>query len=315
MRGMASRAKAHAALLALWMGAGVAVVLYLEPGDARILVPVVAGFTVVVSLWHPIPRAGTVVSLLAAAIYVGMRYLVEGQEGIAQPAVAAAVVLFGLGLVADAFTARAEADALQRRHDSLLIDELTPTSSTGAMKWQHAQKQLAEEIDRARRYKHPVSLVLVGLDPLLENAPDAQVQAALRQRSDLVRFLLAKTRTSDHVAFRGEDRLALVLPHTPLKGALAFVDKYLPDMKVAAGVDPRIGVAEFPTDAGSADELTSEAESALEFGKASGIRVVSRSILMGDQGSSPGRATPPLPRSGAERSANVQGGRGGNSGT
>ncbi|MDE3102279.1 MAG: hypothetical protein KGJ98_08590 [Chloroflexota bacterium] len=310
-----SRVKAWAAFAALWMGAGVAVVLYLEPGDARVLVPVVAGLTVVVSVWHPIPRAGTIVSLLAAGIYLGMRYLVEGPSGMAESAVAAVVVLFGLGIVADAFTARAEADALQRRHDSLLIDELTPTSSSGAMKWQHARKQLTEEIERARRYKHPVSLVLMGLDPIMENAPDAQVQAAVRQRSDLVRFLLAKTRTSDHVAFRGDDRLALVLPHTPLAGALAFIDKYLPDMKLAAGVDPRIGVAEFPTDAGSADELAREAESALEFGRTSGMRVVSRSTLAGDQGSSPASPAPAIPRSGAARSPNVQGGRGANSGT
>lgn len=311
MRAPASRAKSWTAFAALWMGGGVAVVLYFEPGDARVLVPIVAALTVVVSLWHPIPRAGAIVSLLAAGIYVGMRYLVQGPEGIAQPAVAAAIVLLGLGVVADALTARAEADALQRRHDGLLIDELTPTSASGAMKWQHAQKQLAEEIARGRRYKHSVSLVLVGLDPLIENAPDAQAQAVFRQRSDLVRLLLAKMRTSDHVAFRGDDRLALVLPHTPLKSALAFVDKYLPDMKVAAGVDPRIGVAEFPTDAGSADELVAEAESALEFARASGIRVVSRSVLMGDQGSSPASVAPAVPRSGATPGANVQGGPGG----
>ncbi len=311
MRGQASRAKAWATFVAAWIGVGVAVVLYLEPGDARVLVPVLAGLVVAVALWRPIPRAGTIVGLPAAGVYAGMRYLVEGPAGIAQPAVAAAIALFGLGVVADALTARTDADTLQRRHDGLLIDELTPTSASGAMKWQHAQKQLADEIARGKRYKHSVSLVLVGLDPLIENAPDAQAQAVFRQRSDLVRLLLAKMRTSDHVAFRGEDRLALVLPHTPLKSALAFVDKYLPDMKVAAGVDPRVGVAEFPTDAGSVDELVAEAESALEFAKASGMRVVSRSVLMGDQGSSPASAAPAVPRSGATPGANVQGGPGG----
>jgi GGDEF domain-containing protein len=304
--GSASRAKTWAALTAAWAGIGTAVVLYLEPGDARILVPIVAGFVVVLSLWHPFPRAGTVLALPIAAIYVGARYLFEGPEGFVQPAVAAAIAIFGLGVIADALTARAEADALQRRHDSLLIEELTPTSSSGAMKWQHAQKQLADEIARGRRYKYPVSLVLVGLDRVLENAPDSQVQAAVRQRSALIRLLLSKMRSSDHVAFRGEDQLALVLPHTPAAGALAFLDKNLPEIKIATGIDPRIGVAEFPTDAGSPEDLVTEAESALEFGRASGMRIVSRSTLMGTQEITPGARGGMTPRTQPARPSGVQ---------
>ena len=276
-----SRAKAWSAFVAAWAGIGIGVAVWFEIGEPRILIPVLAGFVIVAALWRPFPRAGTVTSLLAAAIFAALRYVVEGTDGIAQPVLASSAALLGLGLLADALSARLEADARQRRHDSLLIDELTPTSSTGAMKWQHAQKQLADEIARGRRYKYPVSLVLVGIDPVLENADDATVERAVRQRSELVRLLLAKTRTSDRVSFRGEDQLALVLPHTAAKGALAFLEKNLADVKVATGIDPRIGVAEFPTDAGSAEELIGEAESALEFGRASGMRIVSRALLMG----------------------------------
>lgn len=306
MRGPASRAKAWAAFVALWAAVGTAVVIYLEPGDARILIPIFAGLVVVLSLWHPFPRTGTILALPVAAAYVGIRYLVQGPEGFVQPAVATAIAFLGLGVVADGLASRTEADALQRRHDSLLIEELTPTSSSGAMKWQHAQKQLADEIARAQRYRYPVSFVLIGLDRVIENAPDAAIQAAVRQRSALVRLLFAKMRASDHVSFRSEDQLALVLPHTPLKGAIAFLDKNLPDVKVAIGVDPRIGIAEFPSDAGSAEDLVTEAESALEFGKASGMRIVSRAALMGAQESAPASVGGRSPGGRATRSPEVQ---------
>jgi two-component system, cell cycle response regulator len=281
--GRATRVKAWAAFVAAWTGIGGGVAMYLEAGESRVLVPVLCGFVVTAALWRPFPRTGTVTAFLAAAAFVGLRYLVQGVDGIVQPSLAAGVTFLGAGILADALTARAEADALQRRHDSLLIEELTPTSATGAMKWQHAQKQLAEEITRARRYKYPVTLVLIGLDRVLENADDAMIEAAIRQRSDLVRLLLARTRASDRISFRSEDELALVLPHTGVKGAVAFLDKNLPEIKVATGADPRIGVAEFPSDAGLPEELVTEAESALEFGRASGMRVVSRALLMGSQ--------------------------------
>lgn len=297
MTGRASRTKAWAAFVAAWIGIGVGVAMYVEPGESRVLVPVLCGFVVAAAMWHPIPRTGTIAGVLAAAAFVGLRYLVQGTDGIAQPALATSITLLGLGLLADALAARAEADALQRRHDTLLIEELTPTSGTGAMKWQHAQKQLAEEVARGRRYKYPVTLALIGLDPVLENADDATIEAAVRQRSELVRLLLAKTRTSDRVAFRAEDQLAVVLPHTGVKGALAFLDKNLPEIKVATGIDPRIGVAEFPSDAGLAEDLVTEAESALEFGRASGMRIVSRTLLMGapEQGPAGHKAGPGMP--------------------
>lgn len=281
MSGRISRTKAWAAFVAAWTGIGVAVAMYLEPGESRILVPVLCGFVVVAALWRPFPRTGMVASVLAAATFVGLRYLVQGTDGIAQPAAAAAVTFLGLGLLADSLASRAEADALQRQHDSLLIDELTPTSPTGAIKWQHAQRQLADEVARGRRYKYPVTLALLGLDPVLESADDSMIEAAVRQRSDLVRLLLSRTRTSDRITFRADDRLAVILPHTTVKGALAFFEKNLPDIKLAAGIDPRIGIAEFPSDAALAEELVTEAESALEFGRASGMRIVSRTLVMG----------------------------------
>ncbi len=293
MTGRASRTKAWAAFLVAWTGISCAAALYLESGDPRILVPLLAGMVAASALWHPIARAGVVVAVLGAASFAAIRYVVEGVDGLAQPALVTAVALVGVGLLADALAARVEEEARRRRHDALLIEELTPTSATGAMKWQHAEKQLADEVGRGRRYKYPVSLVLVGLPPALENADDAASQAAVRQRSELVKILISKTRTSDKVSFHGNDQIALVLPHTPLKGALAFLDKNIVEIKETTGLDTSMGVAEFPTDAGSPEELVREAEAALEFGRASGVRIVSRSLLMGAQEPTPAGEVPP----------------------
>lgn len=278
-----TRTKASAALLAVIVAIGTTAGVFVDAGETRILITALAGFTTTSALFHPFPRSGVVTGVLSAIVYGAVRYVLVGAEGITVLAPVAFGALIAIGYAADSLAGRAESDALQMRHDSLLIEELTPTAEAGALKWQHAQKQLADEIGRGRRYRYPVSFALIGLEPILENADDASVEAALRQRSELVKLLLVKTRPSDRVAFKGEDLLALSLPHTSLRGALAFLDKILPDMKERTGVEPRMGVAEFPTDAGAAEELVSEAEAALEFARASGLRVVSRSLLLGSE--------------------------------
>ncbi|OGO70040.1 MAG: hypothetical protein A3H36_03260 [Chloroflexi bacterium RIFCSPLOWO2_02_FULL_71_16] len=280
MRGP-TRTKAAAALLAAIAGIGTTAGVFVDAGETRILIPALAGLATTSALFHPFPRSGVVTGLLSAAVYGSVRWYLVGLDGFGVTVAIVAAALVAIGYAADSVAAQAEADALQLRHDSLLIEELTPTAEAGALKWRHAQKQLGDEIGRGRRYRYPVSFVLIGLEPILENADDASIEVALRQRSELVKLLLEKTRTSDRVAFKGEDLLALSLPHTSLRGALAFLDKILPDIKERSGVDPRMGVAEFPTDAGAAEELVREAEAALEFARASGLRVVSRSLLMG----------------------------------
>lgn len=277
----ASRTKASAALAAVATAIGVSAGVFVDAGETRILIPALAGLTVTAALFHPFPRSGIGTAVLGALAYAGVRWWLIGLEGLVLTGGVTAAALLVVGHAADSLAARAEADALQQRHDSLLIEELTPTAEAGALKWQHAQKQLGDEIGRGRRYRYPVSLVMIGLEPILENADDASIEAALRQRSELVKLLLEKTRSSDRVSFKGEDLLALSLPHTSIRGALAFLDKILPDIKERTGIDPRMGVAEFPTDAGAVEELVTEAEAALEFARASGLRVVSRSLLMG----------------------------------
>lgn len=288
-----SRLKAHAAAVAAWTGVALAVAMYFEPGEARVLVPVLAGAVVAAAIWHGFPASGLVAAIVASAAFGALRYLVQGLEGFTASLTSTTAGLLVLGVLADAFAGRAEADALQRRHDRLLIDELTPTSASGEMKWQHAQRQLADEVGRARRYRYAVSFALIAIEPLPEGSDDVGTQQALRRRSEMVRLLLSRTRSSDRTSFRGRDQLALVLPHTAVSGAVAFLDKNLPEIKVALGTDPRVGVASFPADAGTPEELVSEAESALDFAKASGMRVVSRSLLMGTgEGAQPG----PRPR-------------------
>lgn len=287
MTGRASPTKAWAAFVLAWLGISCALVVYLESGESRTLIPVLAAFVAVFALWHPIPRAGLAAAILASATSIGALYLAGATIGLAPVALATVVAFGGTGMLADRLAGHAEAEARQRRHDTLLIDELTPTAAGGTMKWQHARKQLEDEIGRARRYKYPVSLVLIGLDPLLQAGDGAARQAALQHRSDLIKLLISKTRTSDRVSLRDDDQLALVLTHTPLRGAQAFLDKNLPEIKVATGLDPRIGVVEFPADAGSVEELVSEAEATLEFSGSSGIRVVSRSLLVGVQEEGP----------------------------
>ncbi|TAK36219.1 MAG: hypothetical protein EPO30_11590, partial [Lysobacteraceae bacterium] len=73
MSARVSRVKAWAAFLAAWTGVGVGVAMYLEPGESRVLVPVLGGFVITAALWHPLPRAGAVTGVLAAVVFVALR--------------------------------------------------------------------------------------------------------------------------------------------------------------------------------------------------------------------------------------------------
>jgi diguanylate cyclase (GGDEF)-like protein len=103
--------------------------------------------------------------------------------------------------------------------------------------------RLAEEIARARRYRYPLSLMLLTFDT-------SDAQRAVEQVLELARLLKQHTRTSDILVRYSEDTLAILLPCTDERGALYLADRLrhlvqvsLPAAYESGGVIPlRIGV-------------------------------------------------------------------------
>ena len=98
----------------------------------------------------------------------------------------------------------------------VLLDDVT-----GLYNVTHFQRQLGIELGKGKRYRHATSLVVVDLGGL----SDLDVAGADRVRVRTASFLLSGLRRVD-TAFRiGPNRMAALLPATPLEGAWVAADR------------------------------------------------------------------------------------------
>jgi diguanylate cyclase (GGDEF)-like protein len=118
---------------------------------------------------------------------------------------------------------------LERTRLQQVVSELTELSLrdalTGLFNRRALGERLVEELSRARRYGAPLSLIMVDIDNF-KRVNDTHGHAI----GDVVighvaRLLARDRRVSDIVARYGGEELVLLLPHTPLEGALALADR------------------------------------------------------------------------------------------
>lgn len=132
------------------------------------------------------------------------------------------------------------------------------------------------EMTRARRYEHPLTLLLVDIDSWAPLAADRARRSAHEQLSPLAVRIRRLLRDVDAIGLHGERQLAILLPETPLDGALVVAGRIEEAAREDVSVSVRIGAAVFPDDAVSVDGLLHEAEAALELARLEGVAVAQR---------------------------------------
>jgi diguanylate cyclase (GGDEF)-like protein len=167
---------------------------------------------------------------------------------------------------------------LTRAHSTVEEQALTD-SLTGLQNRRRFTEQLSWETDRALRFGHSVSLLVLDVDDFkaindLRGHP--QGDAVLRSVADAIR---ASTRSIDFGARYGGDEFALMLIETEVGGATDLADRLCTrvrdsEVPVRGGgtmaVTASIGVATLPGSAGDADGLIDAADAALLQAKRSG---------------------------------------------
>lgn len=272
--------KAWGALLVLWSGLSLALVSLLDESDARVLAPLFAAVVGISALWQRRTLTSLIGGVALAMVFAAVRLLTTGAEGLVVVSAVVLATLLGVAALAGALSRHADADAQQHWHDAELIEELTPTQGgSEILKWQHASRQLSDELARGRRYHHPVSLSILGVDSWATLVEQQGPQGAQQRMVELARAALRQVRPMDRIAYYRDGELAVILPYTPLDGALIVMDKLQRSFTDTVGLSVRAGLAEFPTDAATLDELTSEADAALEFARVSSLNVVSRRLI------------------------------------
>jgi len=151
---------------------------------------------------------------------------------------------------------------------------------TGLYNHRHFQYRLNEELARAQRYKHTVSLMFIDVDYFKEyNDINGHMKGnnVLRTIGYLIR---ANQRQSDFAARWGGEEFAVIMPETAKEQALNLAERlrvkvektpFENEEKQPLGkITISLGVASFPADGLTSDELCLAADKALYKAKSAG---------------------------------------------
>ena len=174
--------------------------------------------------------------------------------------------------------ANVTAVAIENAHYSERLQLLAITDGlTSLYNHRHFQETLAHEVERATRYGHVFSLLLMDLD-LFKRVNDRlghpRGDDALREVAEVLRGV---ARVSDFVARYGGEEFVMILPQTTAKQAAVLAERIRDGVRgiVLDVPDPpslsiSVGVADFPACGGDHESVIAAADSALLFAKRSG---------------------------------------------
>ncbi|MHB0884407.1 MAG: GGDEF domain-containing protein [Bacillota bacterium] len=150
---------------------------------------------------------------------------------------------------------------------------------TGVYNRRFFRVRLAEEVARALRYNHPLSLIVVDIDRFSSVNRERGRESGDRTLAEVALVLKAGIRACDIVARCGGEEFALILPETDTAGA-HFLARRLrqkvadhavwADGRTVPPITASLGIACFPQDCRTADEMFERAWRAVLYAKEMG---------------------------------------------
>lgn len=143
-------------------------------------------------------------------------------------------------------------------------------SFTGLANDRYFGRRLKEEILKATRLVHPLSLLVFTRVSATDAQGDVGAAGAQMPRDQYLRLLSkitnANFRQTDLQAFRGKEQFSVVLPHTSFVDALKKAERFRQQAAELSNgqLQVAVGVAEYPGHAATAEELLFAAESACQ---------------------------------------------------
>ncbi len=153
------------------------------------------------------------------------------------------------------------------------VEELTITDDlTGLYNSRFLQGRVDYEVKRAKRFDYDLSMIFLDLD-LFKNVNDIHGHLmGSKLLKEVAELLIHKTRNTDMVCRYGGDEFIILMPETSKKNALYVANKlrnavkkqeFLVDEGIKYRLTSSFGVASFPVDAKSKDELIQMADKAM----------------------------------------------------
>ncbi len=216
-------------------------------------------------------RAVLAVPLISRGRVIGVVKLVNRQPGDSfSPADQSLVTL----LMEPAAIALENAILFKKMEQLSVTDDLT-----GLYNVRYLNGFLYREIKRSRRYRLPVSLVFLDLDGFKTVNDRFGHLAGSQALTEVGRLLRQTVREIDMVARYGGDEFVIILPQTDPAGAMVIAERIREAIQEATlltgmGLDVRLtaslGVASYPDQGRTRDELIHKADAAMYKVKESG---------------------------------------------
>lgn len=155
----------------------------------------------------------------------------------------------------------------QRVQELTVLDE-----HTGLYNARHLEQALRSEVRRAKRFSHPLSLIFFDLDHFKQVNDRFGHQRGSALLRELGQLVLANLRQVDVVVRYGGDEFVCLLPETPKESALVCTrrlrqairsHRFLQEEGNEVRITASFGVATYPDDADSPDELLRRADEAM----------------------------------------------------
>lgn len=161
------------------------------------------------------------------------------------------------------------------------LERLSRTDAlTGLPNRRHLMETLENEARRARRNEQPFSVLMIDADHFKRYNDAFGHLAGDEVLQRLAGVLLGTARTADYAARFGGEEFTVLLPETPLDGALEVAERIRTRMAEelfgagGARVTLSLGLAEFPTDGATPEAVVAAADNALYRAKEHGRNCV-----------------------------------------
>lgn len=166
---------------------------------------------------------------------------------------------------------------LERMNAKLQV-ESTTDPLTGVMNRRAFQQRLAEEIERARRYAAPLSLIMCDVDAFKEYNDSFGHPAGDHVLKRVAQLLEDSSRDSDVVARYGGEEFAIILPNTDRAQGLPLAERFRKTVEASSWENRSItvsaGLSTLSDTMLNLSDLVSAADKALYAAKQSGRNVV-----------------------------------------
>ena len=113
---------------------------------------------------------------------------------------------------------------VKERQDRLKMMSITD-ELTGLYNRRYLNERLREEVERARRYRYPISCLMIDIDRFKEINDTYGHQVGDKVLAELGKLLRNTTRVVDIVARYGGEEFLIILPMTNLKGARTVAER------------------------------------------------------------------------------------------